>query len=114
MFAVIGSGGKQYRVREGDELSLERMCAEPGSRFAFGEVFLVGGDGETKVGSPLVGDVQVHAAVLEHVRGPKVLSFKRRRRKSSSRSLKGHRQELTRVRILAIGSGAEQPAESAG
>ena len=101
MFAVIRSGGKQYRVRVGDVLTLERLEAEEGECIELADVLLLGGD-EPAVGTPTVDGALVRASVLDHIRGPKLLSFKRRRRKASSRRLKGHRQEQTRIRILEI------------
>ncbi len=114
MFAVIRSGGKQYRVSVGDVLSLERLRAEEGESVVLSEVLLLAGE-EPIVGTPLVEGASVHATVVDHIRGPKLLSFKRRRRKASSRRLKGHRQELTRVKIREITSGtppavADEPA----
>ena len=104
MFAVIRSGGKQYRVSVGDVLTLERLDAEEGASIDLQEVLLLGGK-KTEIGNPIVEGAQVRASILDHFRGPKVLSFKRRRRKSSSKRLKGHRQEFTRVRILEISHG---------
>ena len=109
MFAVIRSGGKQYRVCVGDVLTLERLQAEAGECVELSEVLLLGG-AATAVGAPIVEGAQVRASVMEHIRGPKVLSFKRRRRKASSKRLKGHRQELTRVKILEISHGGDAVA----
>ena len=116
MFAVIRSGGKQYRVCVGDILTLERLEAEAGQSVELSEVLLLGG-ADTAVGAPIVEGAQVRASVMEHIRGPKLLSFKRRRRKASSKRLKGHRQELTRVKILEIshgGDGAAVEGEATG
>ena len=109
MFAVIRSGGKQYRVSVGDVLTLERLEAETGECIEVSEVLLLGG-ADTAVGAPIVEGSHVLASVVEHIRGPKVLSFKRRRRKASSKRLKGHRQELTRVKIVEIFRGNEAAA----
>lgn len=111
MFAVIRSGGKQYRVNVGDILTLERLDVEEGASIDLPEVLLLGGC-EIKVGSPIVEGAQVRASVVDHIRGPKLLSFKRRRRKASSKRLKGHRQEFTRVKILEISHGGEVPDAS--
>ncbi|MEL6235410.1 MAG: 50S ribosomal protein L21 [Pseudomonadota bacterium] len=109
MFAVIKTGGKQYKVAGGDELSVERLDAAPGEQVQFNDVLMLGG-GETEVtlGAPLVAGAAVQAEVLEQERGPKVISFKKRRRKHSSQRKRGHRQHLTRVRVTDIlASGAE-------
>ena len=111
MFAVMKTGGKQYRVVPNDVLTVEKLAAEVGETVQFNEVLMLGGaedsDGPA-VGDPLVGGAAVQAEVLEQKRGPKVLNLKRRRRKHGSRRLKGHRQYLTTVRITDIlASGAE-------
>ncbi len=100
MFAVIKTGGKQYRVVAEDILQIDRVEAEPGSVIEFGEVLVVGG--ETPVlGLPTVAGASVAAEVLDHVRGPKIIAFKKRRRKNSRRK-RGHRQEFSLVRITEI------------
>ncbi len=101
MYAVIRTGGKQYRVTAGDELTVERLAAEPGETVQFNEVLLLGGETPT-VGAPLVSGAAVQAEVVDQLRGPKLYSFKRRRRKHSSKRLKGHRQDLTTVRVTEI------------
>ena len=111
MFAVIKTGGKQYRVSAGDEFSVEKLVAEAGETIQFNQVLMLGGD-ETTVGAPLVEGAVVNAEVVEQTRGPKVVSFKKRRRKHGSKRLKGHRQHLTMVRIteiLADGAKAAKP-----
>jgi large subunit ribosomal protein L21 len=100
MFAVIKTGGKQYRVVAEDILRVDRVEAEPGSVIEFGEVLVVGGD-STTLGAPTVAGATVAAEVLDHVRGPKVIAFKKRRRKNSRRK-RGHRQEFSLVRITEI------------
>jgi large subunit ribosomal protein L21 len=100
MFAVIKTGGKQYRVVAEDILRIDRVEAEPGSVIEFGEVLVVGGDATT-LGVPTVPGATVAAEVLDHVRGPKVIAFKKRRRKNSRRK-RGHRQEFSLVRITEI------------
>lgn len=102
MFAVIRSGGKQYRVSVGDVLTLEKLDAPGGTLVDFTDVLLVGGDGAPEIGAPTVPDAVVRADVIGHLRGPKVVSFKRRRRKASSKRLRGHRQDLTQVKIVEI------------
>ena len=101
MFAVIKTGGKQYRVARDQILTVEKLAAEAGETVQFNEVLMLGGE-EVAVGDPLVGGAAVQAEVVEQKRGPKTLNLKRRRRKHSSRRLKGHRQYLTTVRITDI------------
>ncbi|GMG81622.1 50S ribosomal protein L21 [Paralimibaculum aggregatum] len=117
MYAVIKTGGKQYRVAAGDEFTIERLAAEPGETVQFGEVLMIGGaEGEAAtVGAPFVEGAAVQAEVVEQLRGPKVYNFKRRRRKHSSKRLKGHRQDLTSVRITEIltAGGAETGVKAA-
>ena len=108
MFAVVKTGGKQYRVAQDEVLTIEKLAAEVGETIQFNEVLMLGGD-EVTVGDPLVGGAAVQAEVVEQKRGPKVLNLKRRRRKHGSRRLKGHRQYLTTVRIKEIlASGGEK------
>lgn len=102
MFAIIRSGGKQYRVSVGDVLTLEKLDVGGGTLVDFTDVLLIGGDGALKIGTPTVPDAVVRADVIGQLRGPKVVSFKRRRRKSSSKSLRGHRQDLTQVKVVEI------------
>ena len=107
MFAVIKTGGKQYKVSAGNVLSVEKLAASAGDTVQFNDVLMVGGDGAPTIGAPFVADAGVQAEVLDQTRGPKTISFKRRRRKHSSARRKGHRQDLTVVRITEIlGSGA--------
>lgn len=98
MFAVLKTGGKQYKVASGDVLKVEKLAAEAGETVQFNEVLMLGGDALT-VGSPMIEGAAVQAEVVEQGRGPKLLNLKRRRRKHSSRRLKGHRQYLTTVKI---------------
>ena len=100
MFAVIKTGGKQYRVVAEDILRVDRVAAEPGSVIEFGEVLVVGGDA-IALGAPTVAGATVAAEVLDHVRGPKVIAFKKRRRKNSRRK-RGYRDEITVLRITEI------------
>lgn len=102
MYAVIKTGGKQYRVAADDLLVVEKIVGEPGAKVEFGEVLMVGGNGAgPKIGAPLVSGALVKAEVVEQGRGPKVIAFKKRRRKNSRRK-RGHRQELTTVKITEI------------
>ena len=107
MFAVIKTGGKQYRVAAEDVLRIDRVEAEPGAVVEFGEVLAVGGEG-TVVGTPTVAGATVAAEVLDHVRGDKVIAFKKRRRKNSRRK-RGHRQEFSLVRITEILTEGRRP-----
>lgn len=101
MFAIIKTGGKQYRVQEGDVLSVERLPAGTGRTTLFDQVLLIGDDKETLIGTPLVEKAAVRAAVIQDFKGEKVIVFKKKRRKQYRRT-RGHRQELTRVKILNI------------
>lgn len=101
MFAIIKTGGKQYRVQEGDLLEVEKLPAEPGQKFHFSQVLLIGSDEETLIGTPLVEKALVRAEVIENFKDEKVIIFKKKRRKQYRRT-RGHRQELTRVKIEKI------------
>jgi large subunit ribosomal protein L21 len=105
MYAVIKTGGKQYRVAADEILEIEKLDAAPGALVKFGEVMMIGGDAGVTVGAPFITGATVTAELLEQGRGPKTINFKKRRRKNSRRK-KGHRQDLSRVRILEVlGSG---------
>ncbi len=102
MYAVIKTGGKQYRVAAKDVVTIEKLVGEAGSKVEFTEVLMVGGSsGEAKVGAPLVSGAKVVGEVVEQSRAPKVIAFKKRRRKNSRRK-RGHRQHQTLVRITDI------------
>jgi large subunit ribosomal protein L21 len=111
MFAVIKTGGKQYRVAAEDKLKVEKVAGEPGDIIQFGEVLVVGGDTVT-LGTPTVAGASVAAEVLDQGRGSKVIAFKKRRRKNSRRK-RGHRQELTLVRITEILTDGAKPTKAA-
>jgi len=111
MFAVIKTGGKQYRVAADDKLQVERIPGEPGEIVQFGEVLVVGGDAVT-LGTPVVAGASVAAEVLAQSRGPKVIAFKKRRRKNSRRK-RGHRQEYTLVQITEILTDGAKPTMTA-
>jgi large subunit ribosomal protein L21 len=111
MFAVIRTGGKQYRVAAEDVIKIEKVAGDPGEIVQFGEVLLVGGD-DVAVGAPTVAGASVAAEVLEQGRGPKVIAFKKRRRKNSRRK-RGHRQEFTMVRVTEILTDGAKPSKSA-
>ena len=101
MYAVLETGGKQYRVVAGDRLEIERLETEAGKPFTFDRVLLVNNDGKLAVGSPTVTGASVTADVVEHIRGEKKLTFKMKRRKGYHKTI-GHRQELTVVKITGI------------
>lgn len=101
MYAVIKTGGKQYRVAKDDVILVERLSGDDGSTLEFAEVLMIGGDDGVKVGAPLVAGAKVTGELVEQTRGPKVIAFKKRRRKNSRRK-RGHRQDLTKVRITSI------------
>lgn len=101
MYAVIKSGGKQYRVQEGQTLKLEKLEVPTGDTIEFDEVLLVGNDEDVKVGAPLVEGAKVAAEVVSHGRGDKVTIIKFRRRKHSMKR-QGHRQWFTEVKITGI------------
>ena len=109
MFAVIRTGGKQYRVVAEDVLKIDRVAGEPGAIVQFGEVLVVGGDNVT-LGAPTVAGASVAAEVLEQGRGPKVIAFKKRRRKNSRRR-RGHRQEFTMLRVTEILTDGAKPSK---
>jgi large subunit ribosomal protein L21 len=100
-YAVIVTGGKQYRVQVGDRISVERLHDDAGSDISFDQVLLVGGNGETKIGTPVVDGATVTATINEHDRGEKIVVFKFKKRKRYRRRT-GHRQELTRLTITGI------------
>ncbi|MFN2643384.1 MAG: 50S ribosomal protein L21 [Burkholderiales bacterium] len=104
MYAVIKSGGKQYRVESGATVRVETLAAEVGAAVSFAEVLLVGAGDDVKVGAPLVSGALVKATVLGHGRGEKVKIFKLRRRKHHQKT-QGHRQNYTEVRIEDIVQG---------
>ncbi len=111
MFAVIKTGGKQYRVAEDQVLRIEKIDGEPGQIVQLGEVLLIGGD-QPSLGTPTVAGASVAVEVVEQGRGAKVIAFKKRRRKNSRRR-RGHRQEFTLVRISEILTGGKSPTKGA-
>jgi len=113
MFAVIRTGGKQYRVAPDDLLEIEKLEAEAGAEVTFDAVLMLGDEGGVTVGAPLVAGAGVRAEVVEQFRGPKTISFKKRRRKHGSARRKGHRQYLTRVKITQILASGAVPAAAA-
>lgn len=101
MYAVIKTGGKQYRVAKDDVVKIERVAGDAGATIEFAEVLLVGSGADVKVGAPTVAGAKVTAELVGQTRGPKLIAFKKRRRKNSRRK-KGHRQDLSTVRITGI------------
>jgi large subunit ribosomal protein L21 len=101
MYAVIKTGGKQYRVAADEVLTVEKVAGDAGAMVEFTEVLMVGGSADVKVGKPTVSGAKVTAEVVEQGRARKVIAFKKRRRKNSRRK-RGHRQEQTTVRIKEI------------
>ena len=108
MFAVIKTGGTQYRVAATDELTVERLAGEPGEIVTIGNVLMVSSEGNSRFGAPVVSGASVAAEIVEHSRGPKVIAFKKRRRKNSRRK-RGHRQDLTVIRITEILTDGAKP-----
>ena len=108
MYAIIETGGKQYKVQKNDVLAVEKLSAKGGDKVQFNTVLLTGGK-DVKVGDPLVKGAGVQATVIDQIKDKKVISFVKRRRKSSSKSKKGHRQQITLVKITDIlESGADK------
>ena len=115
MFAVIKTGGKQYRVEQGDVLEIEKLDIEAGKSVTFDEVLLVENNGETMIGTPYVDKARVKAVVLESFKDEKIIVFKKKRRKQYKKKV-GHRQQMTRIKIEEIMAGGkvaskEKPAE---
>jgi len=108
MFAVLKTGGKQYKVQAGDMLRVEKLAADAGEKIQFNDVLMLGGDSPV-VGAPFVDGAAVQAEVIDQIKGDKVIHFVKRRRKHSSKRTKGHRQKLTLVKITEIlTSGADK------
>lgn len=111
MFAVIKTGGKQYRVAEDQMLQIEKVAGEPGQIIQLGDVLMLGGD-QPQVGTPTISGASVAAEVVSQGRGPKIIAFKKRRRKNSRRK-RGHRQEFTLIRITEILTEGAKPTKTA-
>ena len=103
MFAVFKTGGKQYKVKSGDILSVEKLVADLGDKVRFNEVLALGGD-KPSIGTPLINGACIEAEILNQTKGNKVIHFVKRRRKHSSQRKKGHRQDLTILKVLDIKS----------
>jgi large subunit ribosomal protein L21 len=101
-YAVVETGGKQYRVSKDDVLRVEKIEAEPGAECALEPVLALSDGSTLSIGAPTLEGARVTAQVVEHVRGPKLINFKKKRRKGFSRKM-GHRQDVTILRVAAIG-----------
>ncbi|MFN3971048.1 MAG: 50S ribosomal protein L21 [Gemmobacter sp.] len=113
MFAVLKTGGKQYKVQAGDVLRVEKLDVIAGAKVQFNDILMVGGDTLT-VGAPFVAGAAVQAEVIDQIKAPKVIHYVKRRRKHSSQRTKGHRQQLTLLRVTEVlASGAEDTGVAA-
>ncbi len=112
MYAVIRTGGKQYKVAEDEIIYVEKLAGEKGESVQFNDVLMVGGTDSPKIGTPLVDGASVAGEVIEQTRGDKIIVFKKNRRQGYRRK-KGHRQLLTCVRITGIGTDGKAPAKKA-
>ncbi|OOY22520.1 50S ribosomal protein L21 [Thioclava sediminum] len=116
MFAVLKTGGKQYKVQAGDLLRVELLAAEAGDKVQFNEILMVGGD-KPQFGTPLVEGAAVQAEVIDNIKADKVITYHKRRRKHSSQRTRGHRQQLTLLRVtdvLATGGDKSGVKEAVG
>lgn len=116
MFAVLKTGGKQYKVQAGDVLRVELIAATAGDKIQFNEILMLGGD-KLVLGAPLVKGAAVQAEVIDNIKADKVITYNKRRRKHSSQRTRGHRQKLTLVRvtdILASGADKSEVAAATG
>jgi large subunit ribosomal protein L21 len=111
MFAVIRTGGKQYRVAKDDVIAVEKLAGEPGAVIDFDQVLMIGDGGVVAAGTPLLAGAAVSATVVEQSRAAKIIVFKKKRRQNYRRK-KGHRQHQTVLRITEI-KGADAPARAA-
>ena len=108
MFAVLKTGGKQYKVQSGDILRVEKLAADAGEKIQFNDILMLGGDAPV-VGAPFVKDAGVQAEVVDQIKGEKTINYVKRRRKHSSQRTKGHRQKLTLIKVTDIlASGADK------
>jgi large subunit ribosomal protein L21 len=105
-YAVIRTGGKQYRVAPGDVINVEKIEGQPGTDFAFNDVLMAASGGVLQIGAPCVNGARVTAQVVEQGKAKKILVFKKKRRKNYRRR-QGHRQSLTTVRVTGIETGAD-------
>jgi len=112
MFAVIKTGGKQYKVSEGDTIVIEKLDAEAGKDVTFDNVLMLGSGESVTVGAPLVAGATVSGEIAEHMRGPKLITRKKRQRQTYRRTI-GHKQRLTTVTITSINADGAKPAKKA-
>jgi large subunit ribosomal protein L21 len=112
MYAVIKTGGKQYRVKPDDVLEIERLPGEAGDMIEFSHVLMVAGESGIEVGTPVIADAMVAAELIEQTRGDKIKVFKKKRRKHYRRTM-GHRQDLSQIRITEILTGGAKPTKKA-
>ncbi|HEX5452211.1 MAG TPA: 50S ribosomal protein L21 [Stellaceae bacterium] len=110
MFAVIRTGGKQYKVAKDDVIVVEKLAGDPGETIALSEVLMVGEGAEVSAGAPLVAGAAVDAELVEHRRGDKIIVFKKKRRQNYRRK-NGHRQHQTVLRITEIRTAGGEPAQ---
>ena len=101
MYAIIKTGGKQYKVSKGDKITIEKLEADSGSQVVFDQVLMIGGQDKIITGAPVVANSSVHAEVVKQFRGEKIIIFKKKRRQNYRRK-NGHRQSLTEVEIKEI------------
>ena len=111
MFAVIRTGGKQYKVSKDDVITVEKLAGDAGAKLEFTDVLAIGDGPDTTFGTPIVADARVTAAVLEQTQGDKIIIFKKSRRKNYRRK-RGHRQQLTVLRITDISPGGKAAAKA--
>ncbi|MDB5510069.1 MAG: rplU [Hyphomicrobiales bacterium] len=112
MFAVIKTGGKQYKVAAEDKITVMTLAGEPGDKVTFDDILMLVDGDSMQIGAPFLSGVSVSAEIVEQDRGPKVIAFKKRRRKNSKRK-RGHRQDLTILRITGISAGGEEKKKAA-
>ena len=110
MYAVVKTGGKQHRVREGDLVRVEKLDGDVGAKVTFNEVLMVAGEGATKIGTPLLSGATVEAEIVKQGQGKKILVFKMKRRKNYAKK-QGHRQGFTEVRIKDVAFGKQRGSE---
>ncbi|MCI0598009.1 MAG: 50S ribosomal protein L21 [Beijerinckiaceae bacterium] len=113
MYAIIATGGKQYKVAPGDTISIMTLAGQAGDSVLFDRVLMLANDGEPSFGAPAIYGASVAGEIVEQTRAPKVIAFKKRRRKNSKRK-RGHRQNLTLVRITGISASADEPEVDTG
>jgi len=113
LYAIITTGGKQYKVAPGDTITVMALPGEAGDSVLFDRVLMLANDGEPAFGAPAIEGASVAGEIMEHTRAPKAIAFKKRRRKNSKRK-RGHRQDLSLVRITAISASTNEPKVDIG